>query len=365
MAKKLKQVILKHVANDFKEDIIGDIKLLQGVVRTDAFVNLEIPNNANAREFDENTKNVKNMITTLRTNPQGFVLNNNGIRIIASQVQRNTDGSYTLYIDENEGVVNGNHTANVLRRHGIERAYVPVFIQIGNFTKEKLSEMSTSLNSHKLLDERSRQDKLEKHEWIKKLLDENYSIQYHSGGAGELNVDDVLRRAYIFYPDDKGLFHERAGTYRVVSKGIFHNLNKSEKLQRTQFVLKDIMELYDWIQKDEQLIKMLNKPTLNKFIDKEGMVQQGLILHTMSLAKAFMYAPNKYATWHKGLTLPQVKTLLRRNYRHVVDILKAKKYTTLTHYDVLGDINIFSDFEGLRKSMQIDFLTAMQQKREA
>lgn len=361
MAKSLEQlrkVTLTQVVRDFKEDVIGDIKVLQGIVRTDAFVNLDIPNNANAREFDGTSRNVKDMITTLRTKPHEFLLKNNGIRIIASQVIRNGRGKYTLYLDDEEGVVNGNHTANVLRRHGVERAFVPVFIQIGNLSKEQLSEVSTSLNSHKKLDERSRQDKLDKFEWVKKAIGDFYPIQYHSGGAGEISIDDVLRRAYIFYPNDKGQFLESAGTYRRVAKVPFHRANNLGKLERTSYVLKDIMELFYFIEKDPKFLRMLNKTHTAKFITPDKTVQYGLVLHTLSLAKAYMkVASTKYAVWHDGIDIEEVKKGLQAHYKDIIDILKVKKYQSIPHSDVLGDISLFKDVENLRKSIQIEYLT--------
>lgn len=359
----LKTVVLKNVVNDFKEDVIGNIKILQGIVRTDAFLNLDIPNDANAREFEQNAKNVREMIDSIRSIPEDFVLKNNGIRIIASEVQKNTDGSYTIFLDDQEGVVNGNHTANVLRTYGRTNAFVPVFIQIGNFSKRKLSQMSTALNSHKKLDERSRQDKLDKHEWIKKLLDKDYNIQYHSGGAGDVSIDEVLRRAYLFYADDKGRFHERAGAYRVSKKG-FHNLNEKGRLERTRYILKDIMGIYDWVQTDTTLIRLLNKPNLNKFITKEGVVHPGLVLHIISTLKAYMYVSNSFTIWHKNFREEDAKSALRRNYRKMIDIIKAKKYETTTASNQLGALETFFEFEGLRKTMQIEYMTQKQQQQE-
>ena len=361
---QLTQVTLQHVVGDFKEDIIGNVKILQGLVRTDAFVGLDIPNKANAREYVQTSNNVPAMITTLRTNPSNFVLNNNGIRIIASEVARVENGVYRIYIDDEEGVVNGNHTATVLRRHGVDRAYVPVFIQIGEFTKEQLATFSTSLNSHRVLDERSRQDKLDKFEWIKKLLDEDFSVQYHDGGAGDINIEILLRRAFIFNVNSKGRFNERAGEIRVGKPQLFA-ANRSGALESTSFVLSDIMTLAETIRNDEILLTRLRKHDLDGFIStKDGKVKEALVLQLLSLTKAYMHIPSGYSTWKAGADATVAFAQVRRAYTAVLKLLKANKYKALTSYDILRSNDFTMEMEGLRKTLEIDYLETLQAKAE-
>jgi hypothetical protein len=116
------------------------------------------------------------------------------------------------------------------------------------------------------------------------------------------------------------------------------------------------MELYNWIADDEMLIKMLSKPNLSRFIAKDGKVHIGLVLHILSLAKAFMHARHGYTIWHKGVTPVDVKSALRQNYRNILDIIKVKKFVTVNHSDILRDVGVISEFEGIRKTIQIDFL---------
>lgn len=353
---QLRNITLKNVVGQFKEDVVGESRILQGVVRTDAFLGLEIPNNANAREFVASSKNVKSMITTLRTTPSEFLASNNGIRMIASEVIRNVDGTYTIYFDKEEGIVNGNHTATTLRVHGNERAHVPVFIQVKDFTKEELARVSTFLNSHRFLEEASRQDKLELHDWVKKALDEHYSIQYHEGGPGEISIKDVMKIAYIFYINQKGKFQEKAGAYRI-NKGTALKLNEKGHLECTQFVLKDIMDLYFEFLYDPKLIKRLAKPELKKFLMKgEDRVNPGLAAHLLSLTKAYMIHPNGYACWDKGMNKDIAKKMVEARYTDVINMIKTKKYQDFSASDILQNLEIPFLIESLRKTMELEYI---------
>lgn len=185
----------------------------------------------------------KEIVKTLREQPEKFVFKNQGIYISVAQAthekQRGGDGLLTLTLDDKarHGVLNGGHTLRAILEArdsaGVSSsatAYVRLHIYQLNADRDKqiegdlgielITDIAEGLNRTLQVDEPSLEDLKGSFDRMKKILKGkpgSEQIAYHQGDSGNIDVVEVLTLCSFFnlnkYPDRRthpqGLFGRR------------------------------------------------------------------------------------------------------------------------------------------------------------
>jgi hypothetical protein len=304
------------------ESVIDGQKSLLMIVPTSEFLGLNIPNNANSREFTgDKNKSVSEMITTLKTEPEMFRSKNLGIRMVANDYIRNENG-ITLFFDEDEGIFNGGHTFNVIKVHGVSKAFINITVDI-NLPKDRLVGVSIALNMSKKLELSSQGEKRGRFEWIKKVLPDA-PILYKEGGDGTIPVEDVLKVANLFLVNTKrniGLTSSQASSAAIMRKN-----NESDAFLPTAYILSDAWDLYNEVINNEKIVTAFP----GKY-SKNGVLIQGMgycllygLQYTIELNK------NGVTTWKEGYNKEKALKLCIKAARQVAKEVNKLPYRDLS-----------------------------------
>jgi hypothetical protein len=289
---KLNSITFK--AKYVNEMIIAGQKTIQMVVGTDNFLNIDIPNKANSREFTGNkNKAVKEMTQTLRKEPEIFRFKNLGIRMVASDIIRNGN-EITIFFNEDEGIFNGGHTYEVLKKYGNSIAYVYVTVEV-NLPKEKLVDISLALNMSKKLEDTSQGEKIGAHNWIKEVLPTE-SIRFKEGDKGEYPVEDILKVANL-YKIGKGRKYLE-GSFRkslLRKREIVKENNKNKTLTYTRFLLPDIWDLYKKIRSS----KVIQSNFPDRFSSNNELLQGMTLVFLYGIQYMTEVNKNNIPVWKK------------------------------------------------------------------
>ncbi|PGN04345.1 AIPR family protein [Priestia megaterium] len=277
------------------EMVIAGQKTLQMVVRTDYLINTNIPNNANSRGFTGNKNRAfKAMVNTIRVNPESFRFKNLGVSVVASDFIKSEKG-ITLFFSRNEGIFNGGHTYEVVKRYGNSKAYIYVNIEIG-VRQEHLVDISVALNMSKKLEDYSRGEKMGAHEWIKQALPVE-SVIYKEGDSGEYHVTDILKVANIFKVGKGNKYLESSLPISLLRKAqIIRENNEKQTLSVTRFLLPDIWQLYKSIRKS----KIIQKNFPHKFTRKNELLQGMCIVFLYGVQYMTVVNKNNIPVWKEG-----------------------------------------------------------------
>lgn len=272
--KSISQVTLK--TSTVSESLLNGKKTIHAVVPTSAFLNAEIPNEANTRGYTGGkNQSVMAMIKTLKTEPAKFHYKNLGIRMVANECVRDSD-SITLYFKKGEGIFNGVHTYEVLKLHGRDDAFVYLTVDL-DVPENKLVEISLALNMSKKLELISQGNKQGKFDWIKEALPLE-SIQYKEGDDGDYIVSDVLKVATLL-KTTKGKEYSRSSvSSSICATGpIIRENNEKQTLLYTKEILPDLWELFKEVKTNEKIQKSLPPRYVRK-----GEIPTGLALMILS-----------------------------------------------------------------------------------
>ncbi len=176
-----------------------------GVVRGDSFVGLEVPTEPNPRQFiGESNPNYKEMVKTLKSEPQMFARKNSGgITIFASSCDSNGDGSYTLTFQNGDGIANGGHTFHALKFHGRNTSQVKVTIELG-LERGNIAAVAEALNLNKRLQGYSLQNKEGAFDWHKDAIGHKASeVIYNEGDSGCVEIKEEMAFLNLFKYDSK------------------------------------------------------------------------------------------------------------------------------------------------------------------
>ena len=113
---------------------------------------LDLPLDANVRLPSEKSSPYKEMIKTLNSNPEGFLLQNSGISVIATQVRIDTrNKKIILHFSPETGIVNGGHTqlaiSNAKKQRDLSLARVKLEILEHEFSSQQLAVIAASKNT--------------------------------------------------------------------------------------------------------------------------------------------------------------------------------------------------------------------------
>lgn len=351
------------IDTQFFEAMVNNKPIFLGVVSGYEFQKMtnDIPNKPNARDFMGNkNKFVPEMKKTLLNKPELFIYNNNGIHIIAESSVRNADGSTTIYFKDGQGIFNGNHTKNVLENHGRKNSYVILVIYFG-VSQEELVDIIIAKNSSTPTREISRGEKLQRFEWIKELLP-NYPIKYKESDNNDLDVATVLHIAGIFQVNE--LTHSitnkdfrKFQSYLRNKGGILERHNDGKlNLERTRYILKDVIDLYLFIRSDEECIKRIKRNLKKRGWIRKDAISDSLMFNILNALNFAVYIPNTlYPCFKKNYDIEHLKELTKRVFPQIVNLLQTYEDEGLKVSEIAREKNIYQEIQNIMLTADLEY----------
>ena len=353
MKEDLKSVTIDAVLREY---MINGKKIEVGFVSGKALREKtnDFPNKPNTRDFMGNgNKYVPEMKKTLRTKPELFIYMNNGIHIIAESSVRNEDGTTTIFFKSNQGIINGIHTENVQETNGTTNSYVILVIYYG-VPEEEIVDIIIAKNSSTPTKEISRGEKLECYEWVKKVLP-NYHIKYKESDKCDLDIATVLHIAGIFQVNER--------THRFVNKDYRkfqsylrnkgdivkkHNDGKLN-LERTRYILKDLIDLYLFIRSDEECIVCVKRTLKKTGWIRKGVITDSLMFNILNALNFAVYIPERtlYPCFKKNYNIEYLKALTKRVFPQIVNQLKIYEDEGLKVSEISREKSIYQEIQNI------------------
>lgn len=322
-------------AEVISEFVLDGKKSVFAAIPTNSLLNKFIPNNANTRDYTGlKNKSISRMQTTLKSEPEMFRYKNLGIRIVATDYVRNGN-EITLYFDEDEGIFNGGHTAEILQTQGRSSAYVYVLIDIG-IPKEQLADISVSLNLSKKIEEISVGEKQGAHEWIKEVLSSE-PIMYKEGDSGVYWVDEVLKVSNLLKLGKGRAYSITALKQSLQNKSaIIKENNKNQSLEYTRFILPDFWNLYRRIKRS--LVILENLPS--KFSKKDEVLQAPALILLSGVRYMTEINHNNIPVWKKDYNPDKALKTCEKLSKSIGNQLSKAPYSEMKSEMICRDINV-------------------------
>lgn len=351
-----KELTSATIAGDFKEFMINGHKMGLGIISGEALTCIEgkIPNTPNTREFmGRKNKYVAAMKKTLLYHPELFLYFNNGIHIIADSSVKNDDGTTTIYFRSGHGIFNGVHTMNVLQKNGRKNSYVLIAIYFG-VPEDEMVDIIIGKNSSTPMQEISRGEKLERYEWIKSILPD-YPIRYKESDKHDLDVGTVLHIAGIFQVNEKSYDfinkdHRKFRSYLRNKGGIVKKHNDGKlNLEKTQYVLKDIVDLYLLIREDEECKTLIKRNLEGIGWIRKGVITDSLMFNILNALNFTFYIPKQtlYPCFLQKYDVNRLKELTKSAFPKIVNHLKEYENEGLRVAEICREKNIYQEIQNI------------------
>ena len=217
--------------------------------------NARVPN-INRRVYREIEASLLNQETTAGT----FHLKHKGITIVAEKVEQKKEDQYVVTLGENQGILDGGHTYQLLTKEREEELPDEQFVKfevLTNVPHEWIVEIAAGLNTSVQVQAMSLDNLAGKFEWIKELLkDEPYlgQIAWKENEGGEFDARDLISLMTCFNID---LFPNKKDTQPVIayekkSLALKFFEENPETYQRMKPILRDILLLHDIINSESR-----------------------------------------------------------------------------------------------------------------
>ncbi|WP_440897442.1 AIPR family protein [Amphibacillus sp. Q70] len=340
---------------DLREYMVNGEKFLLGIVSGRALkeIKRDIPNKPNTREYmGKKNKNVSEMIGTLRYKPEFFMHKNNGIQINATSYVKNDDGTTTIFFNDRNGTYNGNHTKNVLSKYGNEKSHVNIAVYF-NVPEEEIVDITVSKNSSAPTQEISRGEKLGHYDWVKECLP-NYQIKYKESDEFDLDIATVLHIAGI-YQIDKDHYTFLNDNFKkfqsfLRSKGnIVKKFNDGKlDLKKTRYILKDVIDFYESIRFDEDILALVRRNLESKGWIRKGAVTDSLMYNIINATKFAFYIPNTlYPCLKDDYDVNRLIHLTKKVFPEITSKLTEYENEGFNVTEICRGINIYQEIQNL------------------
>lgn len=196
-------------------------------------------------------KSLRNELGTEGT----FHLKNKGITVIAKKVRETEKGSYEILLETGQGIVDGAHTYDVIRKAILDgecpdNQYVRIEVLTG-VESDLISEIAGGLNTAMQVQAMSLANLEGKFDWLKKVLKPNYRevVVFRENEEGEFDVRDVVALLTLFnielYPNDGSEYPLKA--YTSKSATLEQYIKHMRSFERMAPIVNDILELHDHV----------------------------------------------------------------------------------------------------------------------
>lgn len=160
-----------HIACMSADELVKLLTTSDGLLRRNMF-------DDNVRDWQGNSAVNQEILATLRTYPERFVLFNNGITIVCKRVQLDKSGKYVL---ENPQIVNGCQTCNVIYRayrEGVNLEGVQVIAKIVGSDEEVTQGIVRGANRQNIVYEEAFETIKEFHKNLERYFENNQVVGY-------------------------------------------------------------------------------------------------------------------------------------------------------------------------------------------
>ncbi|MYL57564.1 hypothetical protein GLW20_08595 [Virgibacillus halodenitrificans] len=350
------ELISVTLAGDFKEYMVNGRKIGIGIISGESLTCMEgkIPNTPNTREFmGPKNKYVAAMKRTLIYHPELFLYFNNGVHIIAESSVNNDDGTTTIYFKSGQGIFNGVHTMSVLQEHGRKNNHVLIAIYFG-VPEGEMIDIIIGKNSSTPMQEISRGEKLERYEWIKRILPD-YPIRYKESDKHDLDVGTILHIAGIFQANEKSYKfinkdYRKFRSYLRNKGGIVKKHNDGKlNLEKTQYILKDIVDLYLFIRKDEECKALIKRNLEGIGWIRKGVITDSLMFNILNALNFTFYISKRtlYPCSLQKYDVNKSKALVKSSFPKIVDLLKNYEQEGLRVSEICRENNIYQEIQNI------------------
>ncbi|MBI1806980.1 MAG: AIPR family protein [Ignavibacteria bacterium] len=217
-----------------------------------------IPIDPNPREQNTDLSIYKEVKRSLLDSTDStFHLKNKGITIIADSVKEDVSKKlWTVYFREGEGIVDGAHTYKIIndnREECPDMQAVKVEIITG-VPHALIVDIARGLNTSVQVQQMSLANLDNKFQWVKDTLKGapyEKEIAYKQNEDGEYTARDIVSLMTLFnidlFPDGGGEYPKIAYTSKEECLKRFLNKENESSYLRLKPIVKDILELYDYI----------------------------------------------------------------------------------------------------------------------
>ena len=219
-----------------------------------------MPKDSNARSQNIERRvyrDVKSsMLTQASYNEAGFHLKHKGITVIASKVVEVGDDCYEIHIGENEGIVDGAHSYDLIektREDGIPDDQYIKWDVLVKVNSSWIADISGGLNTSVQVQDMSLENLKGSFDWMKEIIENKpfyKSIAWRENEGGLFDARDIVAFLTMFnvfiYPNDGDshpviAYSSKSGTLRIYQEN-------REMYQKLYNILLDILTLHDTIQ---------------------------------------------------------------------------------------------------------------------
>ena len=219
------------------------------------YIPSDIPKDPNPREQDTDKSIYRDVkASLLQESDPTFHLKNKGITLIAHSVHISPTDKRMIELGfmEGDGIVDGAHTYQIIQENKEEcpdNQYVKIEVLTG-IPEYYIEPIAEGLNTAVQVQQMSLQNLAGRFNWIKdtlKGMPYERDISYKENEDGEFSVRDIVSFMTLFNIDEytDGKHPKIAYTSKAACLELFKN--KEESFRKLAPVLKDILELYDYI----------------------------------------------------------------------------------------------------------------------
>ncbi len=360
MTKKLTSITLK---GDFKEFMVNGDKLAIGIIPGDSLTNMKgkMPNTPNTREFmGLKNKYVSAMKKTLLYHPELFLFFNNGIHVLAESSVKNDDGTTTIYFKTEQGIFNGVHTLSVLQKHGRKNSHVLMAIYFG-VLEENMVDIIIGKNSSTSMQEISRGEKLKRYEWIKDILP-NYPIRYKESDQHDLDIGTILHIAGMFQVNEQSRDfinkdYRKFRSYLRAKGTIVKKHNDGQlNLEKTRYILKDIVDLYLVIRSDEECLSLIKRNLEGIGWIRKGVITDSLMFNILNALNFAFYVSKKtfYPCFLQNYDVTRLMELTKISFPKIIDVLKSYENEGIKVSEICRENNVYQEIQNIMLVTQLE-----------
>lgn len=301
-------------------------KYLLTVLSGDSLVDKNLPNDPNPRGFmGLKNKNYSEIKKTARMHPELFLMKNHGLYILAHDYVAHNDGTLSLFFKESDGLINGIHTATVLKKYGRDKIDFIAFVTF-DIPTDLLAEVVIASNSSLPQKDYSIANKMGIFKWQKEVLTE-FRISYEESDSAELKIDTVLQLAGLFQIDKSTarFIHDNPKKLRTYLRNkntiVKKNIDDINFFVYSRYILRDIVFFYEEIRKDEWCIFQLKKKLKRKGWVRGGSISNLLMLNIIYSLSIGMHIPKNtlYPCLKKTFDIQKLILLAKSVFPEIVD----------------------------------------------
>lgn len=218
------------------------------------------PRDAEGRDLNRQVyKDVRDSLLGKTATPGTFDLMNRGLTLIAQTVTKVSDEEYDITIDDGQGVADGGHTQEILKKFASDPelpAEQTVDLKVLSGVPEQMvADIAKGLNTGLQVREHTIANHKQEFEWLKEIVKPTpYGeiFSWRENEPGDYDVRDLLSVIealnIIDYPNTKPGHPYHA--YEKSSTTVKNFLNDTAKYKRFSGIVVDALRLYDVVRHD-------------------------------------------------------------------------------------------------------------------